>query len=395
MNVGRPRQACTPCRKRKIKCDKQAPCGQCCKRRSEAYCTVLGSGDDFDPSASPPPPEPTTGDSSARIAELEQTIRKLQRTIADQQAQSLPNPPVAGYPAEALPRDAEERHVVGGRETEEVDQLEAEEEHVARVLDTFAMGHRTSQNRLKGAIGNVAPQRWPKLIQQVRKALSILPDTERSWELVSFYFEAMLSTPQEQLPYVVAPCWLCLHMMVLCLATHLLEPMEREKMGMPMDQWQEIARALFIAAKEMLFASDFLFSHTLEHLQCIILMGVYQYNTDLAADSHWSLLGSAIKIAQSLGLQRLGSEDQPSTAWPAAWRDPARRDVGRRIWWNLVYLDWSFAPSYGWTYCIHPSQNLAALPSNINDIEVENEGRLIEQVLEASIPGLTQSLAYI
>lgn len=86
------------------------------------------------------------------------------------------------------------------------------------------------------------------------------------------------------------------------------------------------------------------------------LMGVYQYNVG-QADSHWALLGSAIKvgdrlfsykdvmfpnrellkIAQNIGLSRLGSE-KADMKWPEAWQNPLKREIGRRVWWNMVSL---------------------------------------------------------
>lgn len=82
-------------------------------------------------------------------------------------------------------------------------------------------------------------------------------------------------------------------------------------------------------------------------------MGVYQYNVG-QADSHWALLGSAIKvsmcmtnvsdskadrtlpqIAQNIGMSRLGSE-KADMKWPEAWQNPLKREIGRRVWWNMV-----------------------------------------------------------
>ncbi|RSH91597.1 hypothetical protein EHS25_008966 [Saitozyma podzolica] len=250
---------------------------------------------------------------------------------------------------------------------------EAEASTVARMLDTFAMGNRITRNELRGFADHEPPPRSPLLIEHMRKVLSILPAPQHSRQLVAFYFrkvewytgalhqawyedelQQLITCPPEMRPYLVRPCWLCLHLAVLCLSEHLLVPVERESLGLPDEQGQEIARALFLASKELLFASDFYYHHTIEHLQCIILHGVYQYNTDEAADSHWALLGSAIKIAQNLGLNRLGPENKANEEWPGSWQDPVRRDIGRRIWWNIVLLDWSMASAYGSTYLVKP-----------------------------------------
>jgi len=71
------------------------------------------------------------------------------------------------------------------------------------------------------------------------------------------------------------------------------------------------------------------------------------------------------QMAQNLGMSRLGAEQQaengkPLSTWTGRWESLIQREVGRRIWWNLVFLDWSLAPSYSFStsyvppplYCI-------------------------------------------
>lgn len=119
------------------------------------------------------------------------------------------------------------------------------------------------------------------------------------------------------------------------------------------------------------WSSDFIANHTLENLQATILMSVLMNNRD-RADAAWALLGAAIKMAQGLGLSRLGAEQQsvdgrPLPMWKGRWESLIQREVGRRIWWNLVFLDWSLAPSYNFACSIHPDQIKCALPANIED----------------------------
>lgn len=69
-------------------------------------------------------------------------------------------------------------------------------------------------------------------------------------------------------------------------------------------------------------------------------------------------------MAQGLGLSRLGSETQGAEGeerampmWKGRWESLIQREVGRRIWWNLVFLDWSLAPSYNYASSIQPDQS--------------------------------------
>lgn len=99
-----------------------------------------------------------------------------------------------------------------------------------------------------------------------------------------------------------------------------------------------------------------------------------QNNRD-RADAAWALLGAAIKMAQGLGLSRLGAEQQsvdgkPLPMWTGRWESLIQREVGRRIWWNLVFLDWSLAPSYNFSCSIQPDQIKTALPANTEDEDI-------------------------
>lgn len=68
--------------------------------------------------------------------------------------------------------------------------------------------------------------------------------------------------------------------------------------------------------------------------------------------------------------------------WKGRWESLIQREIGRRIWWNLVFLDWSLAPSYNYASSIQPDQSESAptsckhyanmsvktaLPANIED----------------------------
>lgn len=236
----------------------------------------------------------------------------------------------------------------------------------------------------------------------MHRALSVIPDPQRSCILVQFYFakiewktrtlhrpsyleefKRLIDLPPDEAAQNVRPEWLCSHLMVLCLAFFHLESPEREALGFTFEQTQQLTHAHFLASRELLFSSDFLAHHSLEHLQAIVLQGGYQYNVDSAADSHWALMGSAVKVAHNLGLARLGGEhDGRVRSWPAAWKDPLRREIGRRVWWNIVYLDWSHAMSHGTTYCVHPSQNYTLFPSNINDAGLVSGFPLLSSPME-------------
>lgn len=72
----------------------------------------------------------------------------------------------------------------------------------------------------------------------------------------------------------------------------------------------------------------------------------------LETPSFFIWLGSAVRISQLLGLHKLGSDpsimprDHGDPAWPA---QPCslKREIGKRIWWFCVSLDWLFCTRSG------------------------------------------------
>ena len=71
-------------------------------------------------------------------------------------------------------------------------------------------------------------------------------------------------------------------------------------------------------------------------------------------------------MAQNLGMSRLGAEQQaengkPLSTWTGRWESLIQREVGRRIWWNLVFLEWSLAPSYSFSTSYVCSLSLGAV----------------------------------
>ncbi|KAK8845281.1 hypothetical protein IAR55_005994 [Kwoniella newhampshirensis] len=415
------KQSCTECRRRKIKCNRQLPCDMCTSR---------GEGDQCEEQVN----TRVSGDRSfprmkdfrllaARVAELEEHVAHLRRgpesvrlgedrsfsvrqhdasvgrsdnldfTYLTPRKRHRSSPSPSPRSPDSPPPERPLSNPYIGVNVPPPDRAYEGGDSTALMLEDFAMGHSINQERAGKQMG---PRISNQLYQAVGKAVSILPDSGRSLFLLNFFagskhsfglcvdslvskvihvpsymdeFHRFAALPKDRMNMEVRPEWLSVHLVVLCLSLHLLGDTERQLLGVRGDQWQAIAQGLYLASREILFASDFLSHHSLEHLQCIILQGGYQ-----CADAHWALIGSAVKIAQNLGLHRLGKEDVGlETSWPKPWQNPLHREIGRRVWWNIVFLDWSHALSHGMTYCVHSRQNFTAFPSNVDDGDVTLE----------------------
>lgn len=167
-------------------------------------------------------------------------------------------------------------------------------------------------------VGIISPQ-----TDYLAKFISQAPDAVRGWQLVQFYFshlewysrvlhaptflnecKTLLSLPINAVSARVRPAFLATYFMVLCLALQFIEESERVNLGLTVEEAQTYCTNMFSAVQSLLFLCDFLGQHSLEHLQIIALMGVYQYNVG-QADSHWALLGSAIKVRYRPNLMKL------------------------------------------------------------------------------------------
>ncbi|CAH0037953.1 unnamed protein product [Clonostachys solani] len=121
---------------------------------------------------------------------------------------------------------------------------------------------------------------------------------------------------------------------------------------------RETGRAFWKRAHE-LFDPRLHDSASVEGVQCLILMGLYLQTT---SESHqcWMTVGSAIRMAQSLGLHL-----HPSPRTSTTRRDG---EMARRVWFGCVYMDRSLSMTFGRPSMIADWQcNMKFLPSMIDD----------------------------
>ncbi|SNX85374.1 uncharacterized protein MEPE_04083 [Melanopsichium pennsylvanicum] len=170
--------------------------------------------------------------------------------------------------------------------------------------------------------------------------------------------------PEQLAAFPLSSAMVCCYFVVIALALHFSHSALLDKVGISKKEASRLADTLCTGSQQLLWSSNFLQSQQLEHLACICLLGVYQHNRKEQADGQWALLGSAVKVAQNIGLARLdhgGASHKPSVSM----RTEARRELGRRIWWNLTWLDWSHAVAHFGVYSVNPLQNRTNLPANV------------------------------
>ncbi|KAJ8075028.1 hypothetical protein PM082_019355 [Marasmius tenuissimus] len=244
----------------------------------------------------------------------------------------------------------------------------------------------------------------------LHKIISHLPSESQSRHLVDFYFKnvawharifhlpSFLSCAQRLLDRIKSSPvpsedfeveFLPAYIMVLCLSYHLIAHDAPQSGGIVVQDADQMARKMYNLAYSCLLLQDYLAHHSLETVQCLILMCIYLQDT---GDSHSqrALLGTAIKMAQNLGMSRLPSESE-GRSYPKMWQSVVKREVARRVWWNLVFMDWSQASFSNGFYSIHPTQAHTCLPANLNDTELV-EGKPIQHKPRDQYTEMTFSL---
>ncbi|KAK4055565.1 hypothetical protein OIV83_000111 [Microbotryomycetes sp. JL201] len=396
-------QSCAECKRRKIRCSRTYPCHQCINR-----------GPDYSSTCEKPEIDlPASHPLTARVTALESIVRAMQDRLdaLENGNSSFKTQSSAGRQegssscAQSIPGVTQPQPspmTVLAR----AERGQPEEEETPLLLEDFAMGFLANQAR---TTRQLHPEKANSDLPQPHSAHrthTFLLDRQVCWSLINIYFHRLewytkcLHTPSvlaeaslafnESLPAYqcssvqaeqvvfgdpdtesdTRASFLCILQLVQCIALHLLEPHEQVALKLDEKQCSAYAHALYSSAKSLIWSSDWLQYPSLEWLQAIVLLGVYAYDSETEADVHWALLGTAIKVAQNLGLSRLGAENDDSEKWPAAWKSFRRRETGRRVWWNLATLDWSHAQAHNGAYAVHPSQNHTVPPYNVKDSDL-------------------------
>ncbi|KAK3946455.1 fungal-specific transcription factor domain-containing protein [Diplogelasinospora grovesii] len=119
--------------------------------------------------------------------------------------------------------------------------------------------------------------------------------------------------------------------------------------------------------------------YVLDHARAMVLITVALNELNLKSAA-WTWLGSAIKVAQDIGMY---SESGP---WPFI-----EAEMRRRTWWTMYILDRSLALELGRPVMIDDSDCDVSLPAGVDDTFIHDNGILVPH----GAPPLTNSLPAI
>lgn len=154
-------------------------------------------------------------------------------------------------------------------------------------------------------------------------------------------------------------------------------------------QRKAVFDAVHEAALALLDESNYMLKPTLWTLQSIVLLQKkYMFDMQPQVVAAWNSV--AIRLAQGMGLDRLGSAFQDlarhksgtaasksavasaisESLPPAEPKDFAERELGRSLWHMLLSVDWTVGVHAGIPYSVHESQSHTAPPTSLSDEEV-------------------------
>ncbi|CCF54242.1 hypothetical protein NDA14_006344 [Ustilago hordei] len=259
--------------------------------------------------------------------------------------------------------------------------LEQDKKKAAEEGKPFLVGPRTEREAVLRAICSSLPSKqmayqlievYESRVRYLSGHVVHIPCLKR--EMEAFY--AMDSVEKRaRVVNHVDPGWLAMFLTVLALGLRFY-PCK------PKDEWQpanhlfdgKTIHAWHSAAKTCLVLSNFLNSTSMSVIQAILLLYLFTSvsgancggETD-SGSTNITLLRIAITNAQEMGLHRLGDLDkQPRAGEPSS--TIIRREIAKRIWWALVFRDWSAAGTgCSKDYIIRTEHFNTPLPGNYND----------------------------
>ncbi|KAK4943716.1 hypothetical protein LTR10_016813 [Elasticomyces elasticus] len=408
------RQTCTECSMRRQKCDRNLPCGRCVKRGDADKCTRAWPNGGYDPKVHRIYPR-TSGDTSASSPTItdtspaatvhnasEPSTHPSMRTPASAQSRPSPQMQPSSYPGNLGPAPTNgpvtdvdnaattlEFLTWGRSKLSDYDlkalELLKEPHHAGPALVPKDSGPDWDATSGFGGTGAA----------QISFLQLLLPSRGQVYQLVEYHASTIVwyhgcfhgPTFIDELNEVYkAPGglqirdmdlrWAALLFSIMAASTTCASEQLASSWGFKKHERAKLTRQWYKATVTCLNLADYMWRH---HIYSVQAIGVLTMSAHVLGFSNTqsTLLGAALKIAQGLGLQRLGPEDETASTigaslmLTAAQRDKViKRETGRRVWAQLCIQDW-FSIPFSEMYSIQKSHFTSLRPSHIDDTTLQ------------------------
>ncbi|KAJ0336400.1 hypothetical protein COL922a_008001 [Colletotrichum nupharicola] len=165
------------------------------------------------------------------------------------------------------------------------------------------------------------------------------------------------------------PTWLALYSSVLSASLLSWQNSWKHRDAFPLTLPGCSPLELFNFMVDTLYQAHFLQNVSLYSVQAIVISTEVAHNLGLS-QLNATLFSTAIRMAECLGIHKITDGSSLDLQTPEEiWDDTLQREVGRRVWLQMVIQD-HFAIPFTDSYGINPSQYSTSLPRNANDVDL-------------------------
>ncbi|KAK5218796.1 hypothetical protein LTR72_008736 [Exophiala xenobiotica] len=425
------RQTCTECSMRRQKCDRNSPCGRCVKRGDAHKCTREWPDGGYDPKVHRIYPRTSTGqaESSPDTTDNttpatttqnvpETTVHPSMRNPASVNSSSSPdirrppNPSNLGPPPTNAPiSDPDNAATVLEFLTWGRSKLS---DYDLKALELLKEPHNSGPAALPKDTGpdwDVSNGLGGTGAAQVSFLQLLLPSRRQVFQLVEYHINSILwyhacfhaPTFYNELNEVYqGPSglqvrnmdlrWTAMLFSVMAASMTCASDQLASSWGFKKSERAKLTRQWYKATVTCLNLADYMWRHHIYSVQAITILTMSAHVLGFS-NTQSTLLGAALKIAQGLGLQRLGPEDDSDHPTGASivttpmQRDKTiKRETGRRVWAQLCMQDW-FSIPFSEMYSIQKLHFTSLRPQHLDENTM--------QPLPEDVPSITSFQNYL
>ncbi|KAK6373310.1 uncharacterized protein PV06_05296 [Exophiala oligosperma] len=385
------RQTCTECSMRRQKCDRNIPCSRCVKRGDGHKCTREWPDGGYDPKVHRIYPRTSTGqgddspattDNNTSPATTAQNVSDMpippssKRKSASVKSPPSPNPRrqpnplgLGPHPGNGPLSDPDAaastlEFLTWGRSKFSDYDLKALE-----LLKEPHYGGASSVPKDSGPDWDVSNGFGGTGAAQVSFLQLLLPNRRQVFQLVEYHINSILwyhacfhgPTFYNELNDVYqGPSglqvrnmdlrWTAILFSIMAASMTCASDQIASSWGFKKSERAKLTRQWYKATVTCLNLADYMWRHHIYSVQAIAILTMSAHVLGFS-NTQSTLLGVALKIAQGLGLQRLGPEEESnnptgiSIVSASAQREKAiKRETGRRVWSQLCMQDWFSIP---------------------------------------------------
>ncbi|KAH7000590.1 hypothetical protein EDB80DRAFT_895783 [Ilyonectria destructans] len=374
--------ACQACTKKKIKCDKQIPCSRC--RRLHLECSrevVRIKQNVVQHAAEIQFLNSITKDlEEASASGLQPIIERLKkRTHALQFGDNIPH-------QDDGMAESNQVNTIQILESQNEKSHETTDPSLLTTLEHFVWGrtsgkcfpHTSCSCRLSkdGAIlSPIDPPFWDASVDLQDGIAHSIPSVDAR-KLIQFHVQHLAwhhdclhaPTLQEQCEIFwntgrsVHPLWPATYLSILSATVFAIQNSQKAIRTVDLDlSLLPSAEQLFTGMIHVLYSSHFLRDVSIYTVQAIVISTEVAHNLG-QSQLNATLFNSAVRIAESLGLHRIGT----GSALEGNWNAKVNIEVGKRVWCQMMIQD-HFAIPFTESYTISPGHVSTSLPLNADD----------------------------